>query len=293
MVQSYFPFSAGQGDGITEERWTKMAKYWLGTGVIQAELNKLQVYADSSGMQAKVKTGAAWIQGHYYESSEEVFLPIVTADVTNPRIDRIIIRLDWSNNTMELAVLQGVPAVSPTAPAVTRNFSIWELSLAQVRVNAGATTIAAANVTDERIFTNMVDRSYISAVQTNQEVIGNNTWTKLSFSDVNDRLSEYNATDKKITIKRKDVYVLYGYFNWFDGQAVAGVDYKYGFYINGSLYYYPLIALNPSSTADNERSGMLFLELDAGDTIEIYAYQNTGVTKNIANHKFALAQIGR
>lgn len=291
MVQTYFPFSAGSGDGITEERWTKMAKYWLGTGVLQAELNKLQVYADSTGMQVKVKTGAAWIQGHYYESSAEEILPIATANATNPRIDRIILRLNWTDNTIGLAVLQGTPAASPTAPAVTRNFAQWELSLAQVRVNAGVITITAANVTDERTFTNLFSRSYLSLVQTLQEVIAHNTWTKLSFSEFTDLRGEYNSTTKTITVLETGVYLLYGYANWFSGQAVTGKDYKYAVYINGTLYYYNLINYNAATAYDNEDNGLIVTRLNAGDTIEVYAFQNTGVTKNIANHKFAMAQI--
>lgn len=150
MAQTYFPFDSGQGANITENLWTKMAQHWLSTGVIRSVLSELQVYGDSTGMQAKVRTGAAWIKGHYYESDTEETLAIGAADSINPRIDRVIIRLDWTANTVQLAVLQGVAAVSPVAPALTQNSSRWEISLAQVRVNANVTTIAAGNVTDER-----------------------------------------------------------------------------------------------------------------------------------------------
>jgi hypothetical protein len=152
MAQTYYPFDSGAGANVTEAQWSKMAQNWLATGVIKAYLNELQVYADSTGMQTKVKSGAAWIKGHYFDSDAEEVIAIGSADSTNPRIDRVIIRLDWTANTIQLAVLQGTPAVSPTAPALTQNTAKWEISLAQVRVNATVTTIAATNVTDERTF---------------------------------------------------------------------------------------------------------------------------------------------
>ncbi|MES2405559.1 MAG: hypothetical protein V4567_14660, partial [Pseudomonadota bacterium] len=50
----------------------------------------------------------------------------------NPRIDRVVLRADFVNNNIVLDVLQGTPAVSPAAPALTQNTSIWEISLAQM-----------------------------------------------------------------------------------------------------------------------------------------------------------------
>lgn len=150
MTQTYYPFDSGSGANVTEAQWSKMAQYWLNTGVIKGALNDLQVYADSTGLQVKVKSGRAWIQGHFFESDAEEVLAIASADATNPRIDRVIIRLDWTANTVQLAVLQGNPAVTPVAPALTQNVSRWEISLAQVRVNAVVSTIAAGNITDER-----------------------------------------------------------------------------------------------------------------------------------------------
>lgn len=170
-MQSYFPFDSGQGANITETLWTKMAQHWLSTGIIRSVLSELQVFGDSTGMQAKVRTGAAWIKGHYYESDAEETLPIGSSNASNPRIDRIIIRLDWTENTVQLAVLQGVATSSPVPPALTQNSSRWEISLAQIRVNANVTTIAAANVTDERTYTDVYSKKPTAS-------LGLNGWFK-------------------------------------------------------------------------------------------------------------------
>lgn len=146
MTQYSFPFDKTPIQKQSE--WSKFARHWVGTGV----LSDLYVFADSTGMQVKANRGEASIKGHFYESDQEMVLPISTADATNPRIDRIVISLDWSLGLAQLAVLQGVPAVTPVAPAVTQNTAKWEIPLAQVRVNAGVTTIAADKITDERYF---------------------------------------------------------------------------------------------------------------------------------------------
>lgn len=160
MAQTYYPFDSGSGGSVTESQWGQMGQFWLKTGVINGQLNQLNPFADSTGMQVKIDTGLAWIQGYFYKNDTLVTLPIAAADATNPRIDRIILRVDWTANSIQLAILQGTPATSPTAPALTQNSAKWEISLAQVRVNATVTTIAATNVTDERTFSqNANDKS--------------------------------------------------------------------------------------------------------------------------------------
>ena len=49
----------------------KMFGSLVQNGVIDSYLNSLQVYADSSGMQVKVKSGGAWVKGEYYENDAE------------------------------------------------------------------------------------------------------------------------------------------------------------------------------------------------------------------------------
>lgn len=152
MTQTYFPFDKGPGSDATEAEWTKMAQHWMNTGVIKGVFANLEVYADATGMQVKVAEGAAWIKGHYYESDNVEIVPIGAADYTYPRIDRVVLRLDWSDDSIKLAVLQGVPASSPVPPAVTQNGDRWELPLARVQVGAGVPTIAPGTIDDDRVY---------------------------------------------------------------------------------------------------------------------------------------------
>lgn len=160
MTEKYFPFASGSGDAVTEDLWSMLARNFVADGVIQGALNGLQVYADSTGMQVKVKTGRAVVKGHMYNTDAEIVLPISVADPTNPRIDSVVVRVDWTANTISLVVLPGTPAANPAAPALTQVDVLsgqanprWEMLLANVNVAANATTIATGNVTDARTFT--------------------------------------------------------------------------------------------------------------------------------------------
>jgi len=151
MAITSFPFDSTSS---YEAQWTLMARLWREDGPCYGLLNVWEVYGDSSGMQVKVKSGIAWIKGHYVSNSAEVIKSIAASDPTNPRIDRVILRLSWTSNTITLEVLTGTPAGSPSAPALTQSEgTTWEISLAQVYVGAGVSTITAGNVTDERNIT--------------------------------------------------------------------------------------------------------------------------------------------
>lgn len=110
----------------------------------------LQVYA-STGMQVSVRAGEGRFNGYWFESDAVENITIPNADVTMPRIDRIVVRVSNTDRNITLAVLKGEVGTSPIAPALTRNESVYEYSLAQVRVNANATAITQSNITDERL----------------------------------------------------------------------------------------------------------------------------------------------
>lgn len=146
----YQPFDAGAGANVTEDNFRKQFRHYLETGVLSGEDNELQMYGDSSGRQFKIKTGKCIVRSHYGENATEKTLATDVNTSGNPRIDRGILRADFTNNRIELDVLKGTPAGSPAPPAVTQNSSIWEVPLGQVLLANGYSTIAAGDVTDER-----------------------------------------------------------------------------------------------------------------------------------------------
>lgn len=168
----------------TPDLWVKAARNWLATGIIKAYLNELQVYADSTGMQIKVKSGAANVQGIYFDSDAEEILAISAANASNPRIDRIIVRLDLPADSIDFAVIQGAPAASPAAPSLTQNNTRWEISLAQVYVGMNASTIISDNITDDRFFvknTNITQDTWFDGVPQNGWINFGTDWVSLQY----------------------------------------------------------------------------------------------------------------
>ncbi len=153
MTVTTWPYDTGAGTQITETRWDAMLSALLSDGPIQGVNNGLQAYGDSSGMQVKVKSGRAHVQGKWLDSDADVALAIAANGSGNPRIDRVVLRLDRTGDTMGLAVVTGTPAGSPSAPALTQTTNgIYEVGLATVAVASGASTITAGNVTDGRTY---------------------------------------------------------------------------------------------------------------------------------------------
>ena len=147
MAQTSWPF---ENVDTSETQFSQWARN-IGEGVKSSAGFELEPYADSSGMNVKVKSGQALIRGHYYNSTAEETLTIAAADATNPRIDRVVLQLDPSANSILLVVLTGTPGATPAAPELTQTDSnIYEISLATVAVAANATSIAPENVTDTR-----------------------------------------------------------------------------------------------------------------------------------------------
>lgn len=149
MAQTSWPF---ENIDTSETQFSQWARN-IGEGVIQDRGNELEVYADGSGMNVKVRDGDYLARGHYYTNSGTETLTVTAADPSLPRIDSVILRLDPTANSILLVVLAGTPNASPSAPALTQTDSgIYEVKLADIAVAAGAVVISSGNVTDARSY---------------------------------------------------------------------------------------------------------------------------------------------
>lgn len=149
-MKTFYPFDAGAGSVVTEAMWTKMAKHWLPSGVLDGELNKFAVTTDGSGRDLQIASGRAWLSGHFFESDAQETVTLDANATGGTRIDRVVIRLDWTANTIDFAVLTG--AAGGAVPALTQSAVIWEIPLAQIAVANGAVNIVAADITDQRTY---------------------------------------------------------------------------------------------------------------------------------------------
>ena len=154
MAEQSWPHPDGPITDTTQ--WRAAARLWRDTGVIVADDDQLQVEAVAEELEVRVRDGQAWVDGHYYRNTSPAVLPITTADLSNPRIDRVVV--EYADNRdpdpagAVLRVLEGTPAASPEPPALTQTDGLYQLPLAQVLVPTAASDIQPGNITDERVF---------------------------------------------------------------------------------------------------------------------------------------------
>jgi hypothetical protein len=136
----------------TSEAFARLFKTMMRDGIVHNDGAELAVSPSvPAAMSVSVGTGMALIQGRYYINDSDLTLNVEAADPSHPRIDRVVVRLEATpGRTVHAVVKKGTPAPSPVPPGLTRTTETWELSLAQVAVGAGATSIIAGNITDER-----------------------------------------------------------------------------------------------------------------------------------------------
>ena len=124
----------------------------ISNGVFANPSTSLQVQA-ASGMNVNVAAGWGFINCKWIKNDSNYSLQLDAADSSMQRIDRVVLHLDTSTTyrTITIIVKTGTPTVSnPEPPDLTRNGTVYELSLAQIKVYAGATEISQTEITDER-----------------------------------------------------------------------------------------------------------------------------------------------
>lgn len=112
-------------------------------GYIDGYLNEL--LPTLAGQQIVVASGAAIANGWFYENTENVQFDIETPSA-NPRIDRIILRVNTIAQTVRLGKIVGTEAAAPTAPTLTQTNTIWEIPIAQAYI----TTAGVISASDDR-----------------------------------------------------------------------------------------------------------------------------------------------
>lgn len=157
-IQSYF-FNAILSDGAYDriynaEDVTSYLDLLVGNGVFPTPSTQLQVSA-VSGMNILVKAGSGWINGHKIVNTTDMTLTVAQSDVLLNRIDRVIFYVDYTARTMGIEIKQGTLAASPTAPALTRTSTRYEMCLAQIKVDKQISAITASMITDTRANKNL------------------------------------------------------------------------------------------------------------------------------------------
>lgn len=133
------------------------------SGVFAADGNAA-VAAVQGSMAVTVSDGNGWITDSggngivWWNDTEKtngakLQLTVDAAHSTLNRIDRVIVEWKTTNyvDYPELKILKGTASSAATAPALTNNSTLRQISLAKVSIAAGTTALTPAMITDERL----------------------------------------------------------------------------------------------------------------------------------------------
>lgn len=129
VAMNVWPTDAADGAVSSEARWRKMGRVWAPTGAVVGVGGGLAPSLAFPNLT--VKSGAAWVDGHYTELPGDQVLPVTANGIA-------VVRFDPAANTAELLWRDAVstPTQNPTG--------VWEFVVAQVTGSA---------LTDKRSFT--------------------------------------------------------------------------------------------------------------------------------------------
>lgn len=111
----------------------------------------LQV-VESTGMNIICKAGEGLFADKWFENPSSIVITVPNNTSTVPRIDSVLVQVDTrtSGRVGNIVHRTGTPASSPVPPAINQTEGVVEYRLANIRVNAGVTSIQGRYITDRR-----------------------------------------------------------------------------------------------------------------------------------------------
>ncbi len=204
--KSWLWTTGGAGDGsttYTRTDWSNIIKVvsecHAFEGVSPGFLNSFA--ATPSANNVSIASGGAVVDGKPYLNDAAVNVNIPSAvGGGNTRIDRIVLRADWTSQTVRITRIAGTDAASPVPPAITQNpGSVYDIKLYQVTVDtAGNVTVT----TEERVYTQIANADIAPAAG----IVGSKIAAgAISNTQIND-LAAINGTKLKNPTAHTDPY---------------------------------------------------------------------------------------
>lgn len=207
-------------------------------------------------MFVTVKVGDAWINGRMYRNLDDKRIRLDPSDSATTRIDRIVVGCNYKDRVITSYVKKGTPASSASAPELTRNDTLYEISLAEITIAPGAVGITQSAIKDTRldqskcgIVTGLVDTVDTQTLYNQLE-----TWRQEFMQEKDTQMANWIATFQQ------------NMNSWKDTEQQAFVDWFNG--IKGQLS--GDIAANLTSRVDNLEQRLNTMQLTA-DNVSINA----------------------
>lgn len=305
-LDDYGPFDAGLGANRNEDFWRDYFRHLTGSGVIDGIGSEFAVSERGAGanMSVDVASGECFIRGHWGESTSTKNMAISAAHATLARIDRVVLRTDFTANTISIEVIEGTPNATPAAPALTQSSSRWEISLAQISIPAADTSIGSAQITSERTIigfptfdqstapadgdtwtynattglwepaassgTSEGFRAYRS---TTQGLSASTTTTIVFDTEVQDQGGDYNPATGEWTVPVAGWYIVGGSVGF--ASLADGASYTAVLYVNGVATATLSAFVRAGGLGGAILAGSLPLYLTAGQVVTLRAFRST------------------
>ncbi len=232
-------------------------KPFFSDGVFPNPSTGLQVMETAEkDMFVTVKVGDAWINGRMYRNLDDKKIRLDPSDSATTRIDRIVVGCNYKDRVITSYVKKGTPASSASAPELTRNDTLYEISLAEITIAPGAVGITQSAIKDTRldqskcgIVTGLVDTVDTQTLYNQLE-----TWRQEFMQEKDTQMANWIATFQQ------------NMNSWKDTEQQAFVDWFNG--IKGQLS--GDIAANLTSRVDNLEQRLNTMQLTA-DNVSINA----------------------
>lgn len=154
MAQSSIFWTTGAtGDGSSPYTQAQVIawvrRHWLSDTADEGVMKNYENELAATGVASPVavNTGAAIVDGFPYESTSSVN-NVIPTPAGNTRIDRIVLRADWTAQTVRQTVISGVEG-GGSPPALTQTEGVtWDTPLWQASITTGG----VITLIDERVF---------------------------------------------------------------------------------------------------------------------------------------------
>lgn len=152
-------FNALESGGVYDRVYdaSDFASYFsqfIGDGVYVTPTDQLKVIA-KDGLTVTVKAGKAYIDGYYYELTEDMDITLNPNSTSYSIVDLICCTLNLSTREIKVNKKEAVSNITPV-----NDGTVHELVLASIDVGVGVATITNANITDRR-----PDKTYCGFVE--------------------------------------------------------------------------------------------------------------------------------
>ncbi|SMP25010.1 hypothetical protein SAMN06265361_10510 [Laceyella tengchongensis] len=264
-----------------EADWRDLMKFFRSPGVIargsimDTKDSDLSVTA-GTGLHIRISNGYAYIQGHLFKHSGSDYLMSISPNNTGAnRTDTVVLRADFTANTIIYAILENSTTLTQTA-------TIWEIPLAQLTIPNGATDASQFIIKDLREFTIPYALApSTKRVSTATQVLtssGNYTTLSIETTSWYTTTSMMDQSDLSRIIAPQDgFFFIYGRVQFVGGAAASrrGVRLLHnGFYIVAVNQVY-----TNGSALDLSCTGIA--KMAKGDFIQIQGMQDSGSNMTI------------